>query len=110
MKKSLFILFSLVLISCSSTKLVTPTQADVERGSARFSNLTLDELNTGKMNFEKQCNKCHGLGKPSTKSADELNKIVPRMVIKANKKAGKEVIDAAMQESILKYLVTMAKK
>lgn len=108
--KKLFIIFgSLIAISCGSTKLLAPTQTDADRAAAKFPNVTLAQLNEGKVVFEAQCDKCHGLGKPVTKTDAELERIVPKMVVKSNKKAGSEVIDAAKQESILRYLVTMNK-
>lgn len=109
MKKIICVFASIILISCGSTKLLTPTQADADRGSAKFSGLTLASLNEGKANFETHCTTCHGLKDPKKKTEDQWKSIVPRMAQKANKKAGKEVIDAAMEASILQYVVTMGK-
>ena len=109
MKKILYIISAIIFISCASTKPVAPTNADVERGKTTYPNLTLEAANAGKMNFEQQCSKCHGLKKPNSKTAEQWQKIVPGMAAKAEKKAGKVVIDQATQESILHYLVAMAK-
>jgi len=109
MKKIIFILSSVILFSCGTTQLLTPTQADAERGSAKFSGLTLASLNEGKSNFETQCTQCHALKDPKKKTEEQWKSIVPRMAQKAHKKAGKEVIDATMQASILQYVVTMGK-
>ncbi len=109
MKKIIFILSLVILFSCGSTKLLTPTQADVDRGSTKFSGLTLASLNEGKAHFETQCTQCHGLKDPKKKTEEEWKSIVPEMAKKANKKAKKEVIDAAMEASILQYVVTMGK-
>jgi cytochrome c5 len=116
--KRIFIAFaSIVLISCGSTKSTTstkagppiPTQADLDRGLKKHPSLTMDELMAGKDQYQTNCGKCHALKNPGSRNEADWTKVVPRMAAKAQKKAGKEVIDAAMQESILKYLSTMAK-
>ena len=111
MIKVLFTFASLLLISCGSTKLATPTQADVDRGMKKYPDLTLEALNTGKANFETSCSKCHGLKKPGSKTAAQWEAVVPRMATKAEKKAGgKVVIDTATRESIVKYLSSVTTK
>lgn len=107
MKKPILIVAVLFLVSCGSAKLIAPTQADAERGMQKYPSLTLDELNAGKMHFEQQCTKCHGIKQPSKFTEAEWTSIVPKMAAKANKKAGSEVVDAAKQESILRYVLTM---
>ena len=53
--------------------------------------------------FEQKCGECHSLNKPFSKSETQLKEIVPAMAKKAK-------IDAATQDLIYKYLVTMTKK
>jgi hypothetical protein len=110
MNKYLLVLTSaLFIVSCSSKFTPpAPTEADVLRAAASFPNITLSELNEGKMHFEVNCSKCHGLKNPTSRSEEQWNSIVPKMTAKANKKAGKEVITPAMQQSILQYVVAMS--
>jgi len=109
MKNYFLILSALFLVSCGSTQLLAPAASDVARGAGKYPDLTLNQLNEGKLNYEKQCVSCHGLKKPASRTEEQWKSIVPRMAAKAQKKAGKEVIDQATQQSILRYLVTMGK-
>jgi cytochrome c5 len=97
----------LALVSCSA-KLLVPTQADADRGMTKYEGLSLTSLLEGKALFEQNCSKCHGLKSPTSRNEEKWNKIVPIMVKKVNKKAGKEELDAAEEQLILKYLVTMS--
>ncbi|MBL0343261.1 MAG: c-type cytochrome [Bacteroidetes bacterium] len=108
MKKIIYTISILVFVSCGSTKLLSPTQADVDRGAKKYTDITLASLNEGKSIFETECTKCHSLKDPKKKSEAQWKTIVPRMTAKANKKAGSEVIDARKQELILQYVSTMS--
>ena len=110
MKNLLFILVSILLISCAGAKLATPTMTDVEYGKQKYPDLTLTDVNIGKANFEKSCSQCHSLKKPGSKSPEQWEKTVPRMAAKAEKKEGKEKIDEATQKSILMYLSAVTRK
>lgn len=106
MKKILSIASIVLLTGCFSAKLITPTQADVDRVQTKFSGYSLADLEHGKSLFEQNCGKCHGLKNPVSRNEEEWRKVVPRMVGKINKK--KEVLDSKSQEDILKYLITMS--
>ena len=106
--KTILISITVVLMSACSVKLMDLTQTDAERGSAKFKGATLETLNQGKSIFQENCNECHGLKRPSSRTEERWNKIVPTMVKKLNLKMGKEVIDAKKQELLLQYLVTMS--
>jgi cytochrome c553 len=106
--KKIITSFSILLLCACSAKLALLTQADADRGSAKFSGSTLASLNEGKAHYEQYCGSCHGLKRPTSESEGEWNKIVPDMVKKANKKAGSEVVDTKKQELILHYVVTMS--
>jgi cytochrome c5 len=108
MKKSLILILIVVLTACSSAKLLTPAQSDVDRVSVKYPGFTLADLNEGKAMFEQTCNRCHRLKDPASRSEDKWNKIVPQMIGKLNKKEGREVVDDKQQAIILKYLVTMS--
>lgn len=108
--KTKFTLLSLIIIlaACGSTKLVIPSQADVDRASQKNNSITLASINEGKALFEQNCNRCHGYKNPNSRSEKRWAKIIPRMVAKVNKKMKKEEIDANEQELILNYVVTMS--
>jgi cytochrome c5 len=107
MRKSLLI-FMVVLAACSSAKLLTPGQSDVDRVTGKYPGYNLAELNQGKVLFEQTCSRCHHLKDPASRDEEKWKEIVPVMIGKLNKKEGKEVIDGKQQESILRYLVTMS--
>ena len=109
MKYTLFFVAIIFLSACGPTKLMPITQADVDRGAAKYPGTTLESLNDGKADFQHYCTQCHKLKDPAKKTADQWMKIVPGMTEKAARSATKEKIDEAKKESILKYLVTMSK-
>lgn len=106
--KKIVIGFSILLFCACSAKVVMLSQADADRGAAKFPGATLTSLNEGKAHYEQYCKTCHALKKPTSEPEAEWNKIVPEMVKKTNKKAGSEVVDGKKQELILQYVVTMS--
>lgn len=97
----------IILTGCSTTRLLTPTQQDVDRVSNKFAGLTLDELNQGKAIFETNCQTCHGLKNPTSRGEERWRQIVPKMTAKVNKKRN-NAINAEDQEKLLRYLITMS--
>lgn len=95
----------------SSTALPTnvdgvPNQTDVDRVQKKFPGYTLTQLNEGRDLYEAYCAICHELEKPSSESEGSWRKIVPEMVVKANRKTN-NAIDASGEEKILRYVITM---
>lgn len=82
---------------------VAMTDADVARAAAKFPGATMASLNEGKMHFEENCGKCHGLKKPGNYTESEWREEVPPMADKAK-------IDKKKEDLILQYVVTMAKQ
>lgn len=109
MKTPSIIALAMIFVACSP-KIVTPMQADIDRVAAKHPTYTLANVQQGKVLYEQQCTACHGLKKPTAYSEAAWQKIVPNMVIKANKKAGKQAISPAQQALILEYLLTMTQK
>jgi len=107
MKKTL-IIFSVVFLASCSSKLIRPSQSDVDKGATKFSGLSLAELNEGRAMCKQKCTQCHPAKSPSSRNEDEWRKIVPQMAAKAMKKKNKKKISDADQEIILKYLITMS--
>jgi len=106
--KITIIAFTIVLSACGAVKLITPSDADAQRGSQKYPGLTLGSLNEGKTLFEQNCKRCHGLKDPTKRNEEKWNAVVPRMVKKVNKKVGHEEIDPREEQLILQYLVTMS--
>lgn len=118
MKKVLFIVAAVFLISCGGPKSATtsappsapsPSESDLARGQKHYPDLTMQMVTEGKGYFEKLCTQCHGMKNPTSRSAEEWQGIVPKMAEKSQKKSGAEAITPQLQESILRYLVTMSK-
>ncbi len=107
MKKFIIAFSVLLLCACSAKVTSVLTQADADRGTTKFSNITLASLKEGKVHYENNCGACHALLKPSSREEEVWRRLVPTMVNNANEKAGSEVIDAKKKELILQYVVTM---
>lgn len=105
----LFIAGSALVASCSMSKSTALTQANVDAVADKFPGYTLADLTKGKELYEANCQTCHKLESPSSESESGWNHIVPEMVEKTNRKAGKQVVDATGEQLILRYLVTMSK-
>jgi len=103
----IIITFSLIIFFSCSHKTFTLTDGDVKRGNEKFPATTLASLNDGKMLYENNCGTCHALKNAASNSEEKWRDIVPKMVVKVNKKAGREELDSKKQELILHYLVTM---
>lgn len=83
-----------------------PTQTDADRVQDKFPGYTLEQLYEGKVLYELNCALCHSLEKPSSESEEKWKVIVPDMVGKVNRRSING-IDAAGEEKILRYLITM---
>jgi hypothetical protein len=101
MKKLVTITGIIVLTACSSGKLLTPSQADADRGSQKFPGYSLDDLNQGKAIYTANCNKCHKYKVPQSRSEKKWDKVIPKMAKKAK-------LDSAQESLVLKYVVTMS--
>lgn len=110
MKKTIIAVAVVILASCSAAKFVpTPlVQSDADRLAQKFPGITVADLNAGKQHYETHCATCHGLKNPVKWSEEKWKSIVPEMAAKANKKAKKEVVDKAIQESILRYVIAVS--
>ncbi len=100
MKKTFVILLLIGFAACSSYKPVAPTQSDADRGAQKYPGLSLADLNQGKAIFEAKCEKCHSLKRPFMVSNADVEKIMPKMAMKAN-------LDHKSADLVLQYLLTM---
>ena len=102
---SLILITGLILIGCKATLLLVPTESDVERGKSKYPDYTLTQLSQGKLLYEQNCQSCHNLKKPTSRTEEEWKAIVPNMSKQVNKTS--MVLKNTEQELILRYLVTM---
>lgn len=103
----LLILVILALAACSP-KMVSFAKSDVQRASEKFPGATMATLTEGQNHYKQYCGSCHPYKSPDARNEEQWKKIVPKMVIKVNKKAGNVAIDSLMEQSVLTYLVTMS--
>lgn len=107
MKKASIILATAVLSACGSVKLLSPTQADVDRMSDTYPDYTLAELTEGKALYQQKCDRCHGLKDPAAYSTAQWKEITPKMVEMANER--EQIISTQEATLIQQYLVTMGR-
>ena len=107
MKKTI-LFFIVIIFSACSVKLIAPTESDVARVISKYPNYSLTQLQKGKSDYEKYCTQCHGLKRPSSKTEEKWDKIVPWMCKKNNEKPNLHHISDETQASILKYVITMS--
>jgi cytochrome c5 len=94
----------LLLAACAAKKTaVVISDADANRASAKYPGATFATLQQGKMLYENNCGKCHGLKSPTAYNEEQWGKHVKRMAPKAK-------IDKPTEDLILQYVVTMSGK
>ncbi len=105
MKKQILLALIVLLIAACSTKkaVISMTDSDALRASAKFPGATMASLQNGKMLYEENCSTCHGLKNPIAYNEEQWRKHVRRMAPKAK-------IDKPTEELILQYVVTMCGK
>jgi hypothetical protein len=106
MKKYFYLSSLLFVVACGTTKMIAPSQTDVDRGKDNFPGLSLIQLTDGQQVYLQNCNKCHPYKKVGSRTAIEWREIVPEMTTKANRKLG-DVIDATHEEALLRYVSVM---
>lgn len=108
MKRNSIIMLAFILSACGGVKLLPLSQDDLERGRGSYPQLSMEELQEGKANFEFYCSQCHGLKNPKKHDAEGWKKTVNRMSKKAENKSSIKNIEEPVKASILTYLVTMS--
>lgn len=115
--KNILIILSLTatVVACSSMKYaaynnVVFDNSDIERMQAKFPSISIENLKEGKSLFENNCNLCHDLNYGYKQNEQTLNKYVPGMSKKVNKKRQAETITDEGKQLILQYLVTLNEK
>lgn len=96
-----------LLIACGASKILEPTEYDAVKAKTTFPEVTLADLQAGKNIYQQHCGSCHPHKKITKFTENQWRNITPKMVIKTNKKFN-NVIDAAGEAQLLKYVVTMS--
>ena len=109
LKNLITVMMGLTLIWTCSPKTSVATQK-VNKPNVTDTKATSNEFASAKIMFETTCIKCHALKDASLYTAEKLQKIVPKMVIKANKKSGSTIINSEQEALLLKYLTSISKK
>ena len=112
MNKSTIVLcaaLALFLSACGTQSAVVETAAPVESSGlvaakAKFSGYTAADFAAGQALYQGNCGRCHGLYGPRSHSEAQWAEVVPRMVVKANKKAQATVISPEGEQLIVRYL------
>ncbi len=60
-----FLVAVVALAACGGSPIPRPTAADASRGSARYPDLTLNELAQGRTLYVSRCGSCHTLKPPA---------------------------------------------
>jgi len=110
MKKISITTLVLIFAACASKKqpvAASNSQADFDRGAAKFTGYTFDLFTQGHTLYQQHSGNCHGLKNPASRNEAQWKRIVPEMAIKVNKKEN-NVLTADKEELILKYCVTMS--
>lgn len=107
MKKVILFTSLALLFACGSSKILTTTADDAIRLQEEFPNVTASDLEQGKKLFEQYCTICHGAGKSYGVTSAKLQKVVPVMVGKTNKKLRTTAIDKDGSDKILQYLTAV---
>ncbi|MES2767264.1 MAG: hypothetical protein V4642_15415 [Bacteroidota bacterium] len=92
---------AMLISSCATVILPVPNAADATRAAEKFPGTTMADLDRGKVSYERNCQKCHGLVDPKSEPEAEWREIVPIMAKKAK-------IDAETENLILRYVVVMS--
>jgi cytochrome c5 len=121
MKKNfvIILLITSTLFACKTTKNATTTEKHsskaVEKPVEAAKVVTEEKvvnpaIAQGKSVFNAQCGACHKLMAPELFTKEKWTAIVPIMVQKTNKKAGKEVVSVNDEKAILAYVLSACKK
>lgn len=99
-----------LLLSACGTKpvaAVAPASAEstgMTAAKAKFPGYTAADFAAGKALFQGNCGRCHSLHSPSARTEAQWSSIVPRMVVKVNKKEPMAAITPEGEQLILRYL------
>ncbi len=91
-----------ILASCGGSK--PASGHNLSAAQAKYPGYSLADYTAGQALYAENCGRCHPAYAPASHTEAQWAMWVPKMVPKANKKAGSVAIDEAGQELILKFL------
>jgi hypothetical protein len=91
-----------LLAACGAAKTTSSVNLSVAQG--KYPGYTMSEFTAGQALYAENCGRCHPAYAPASHTEEQWAHWVPKMVPKANKKAGTVAIDDAGQELIIKFL------
>ena len=89
-------------VACGSAK-STPA-INLTAAQTKYPGYSMADFTAGQALYAENCGRCHPAYAPSSHTEEQWAKWVPKMVPKANKKAGTVAIDESGQELILQFL------
>ena len=91
--------------ACGAKKATTSTTEEASKVlPEKYANVSDEDLMSGQELYAQHCGNCHALKKEDSHSMEEWEAIVPKMVVKANKKYP-DSVQAEDEQLILQYLV-----
>jgi len=78
------------------------TNADVVWANNQWKGITLQDLKSGQDVFNNRCHKCHGLKNPHKFTTEKLQKVIPKMAIRAK-------LDKQQEDLVLKFMLTVGR-
>ena len=109
------VILSMTITSCGLLqigvkKTTVPEPLTMEDVQKRFPGYTLTEYNAGESLYQVNCGKCHGLYKSGSLTEVKWASTIPRMAVKVNKKARRNLISKAGEQAIFRYLFSQGMK
>lgn len=102
MKKWIYFSCILVWVACAAPKLLPISSNDTLKAQSKYPDITTSMLQEGQEHFKKNCQKCHSLKLPWTRTEAQWTKILPRMAKRAK-------LTAEQEASVQKYLFAFSK-
>lgn len=93
----------LIYTSCGPSKMTTSSEEIAPEIPANYASVSDEDLAEGKTLYSTHCSTCHALKKETNYTIEQWEQIVPKMVIKANKK-NPDSVDSTMEQKILNYV------
>ena len=91
-----------LLAACGSAK--SSSAINLTEAQAKYPGYSMADFTAGQALYANNCGRCHAAYTPGSHTEEQWAKWVPKMVPKANKKAGTVAIDESGQELILQFL------
>jgi cytochrome c5 len=89
-------------VACGSAK--STAAINLTAAQAKYPGYSMADFTAGQALYAENCGRCHPAYAPGSHTEEQWAKWVPKMVPKANKKAGTVAIDESGQELILRFL------